>query len=176
MGFVIRTSSPSISYSDYQWNPIYTAANKPWIKCLIYKSTKYNNAYYLAFEDGSSTSLGFNNDGDFNDDVILVTGVVNSNTVCNSLSLSCPETLDISLENCGGIMPNLSSIVTVQSCDTITTWSQSVPIGSSLSIGSSNVTLTIADASSNTNSCRIFIRVKKLKWYKLIFSSHNRQY
>ncbi len=64
-------------YSNPKWNQTCTsctpAAN--WITTLIYPSTKDPNAFYVAFEDGPTSSSAFNNDGDFNDDVFLVSGV-----------------------------------------------------------------------------------------------------
>ena len=176
VGFAILSGS-GFSFSEFKWSPKFYQNNQPWVMCLIYKSKKFENSYYLAFEDGRADTYGFNNDGDFNDNVFLVTGVVNSNIVCNSLNLTCPETLDFTLENCTGKMANLSSFVTVDNCDTITTWSQSIQIGASLSVGIRNVTLNIADSSSNQASCNIFVRVKKNSCRKkLISSSWNRQY
>ena len=71
------------SYSENKWNPnatLYGGSN--WIKCLVFASTVYSNAYYLGFEDGCSDINDFNNDGDFNDDVYLIRGLTQtSNTV-----------------------------------------------------------------------------------------------
>jgi hypothetical protein len=47
----------------------------PWITALMYASTLTPNAYYICFEDGSTSATGWNNDGDFNDDVYFVTGI-----------------------------------------------------------------------------------------------------
>ena len=41
----------------------------------MYASTLTPNAYYVCFEDGATSATGWNNDGDFNDDVYFVTGV-----------------------------------------------------------------------------------------------------
>jgi MYXO-CTERM domain-containing protein len=52
--------------------------NEPWITTVVYASTKEANAYYMAFEDlpTSATSFTQNNDGDFNDFVFYITGIV----------------------------------------------------------------------------------------------------
>jgi hypothetical protein len=47
----------------------------PWITALMYASTVTPDAYYICFEDGPTSSTGWNNDGDFNDDVYFVTGI-----------------------------------------------------------------------------------------------------
>jgi hypothetical protein len=47
----------------------------PWITALMYASTLTPNAYYVCFEDGPTSATGWDNDGDFNDDVYFVTGV-----------------------------------------------------------------------------------------------------
>jgi hypothetical protein len=47
----------------------------PWITALMYASTVTPDAYYICFEDGSTSANGWNNDGDFNDDVYFVTGI-----------------------------------------------------------------------------------------------------
>jgi hypothetical protein len=63
-------------YSNPKWNQTCTSCNPqaPWITTLVYPS-KTASAFYLAFEDGPTSSFAFNNDGDFNDDVYIVTGV-----------------------------------------------------------------------------------------------------
>ncbi len=47
----------------------------PWITALMYASTVSTSAYYICFEDGSTSATSWNNDGDFNDDVYFVTGI-----------------------------------------------------------------------------------------------------
>jgi MYXO-CTERM domain-containing protein len=47
----------------------------PWITALMYASTVTPNAYYICFEDGATSASGWNNDGDFNDDVFFLTGI-----------------------------------------------------------------------------------------------------
>ena len=73
-------------YSEQKWNVVCTACTpaSPWILALIYQSKKLPNAYYLGFEDGSVTGDSFANDGDFNDDVFLFTGLV-----CAASGKSC---------------------------------------------------------------------------------------
>jgi hypothetical protein len=64
-------------YTESKWNPNCSGCSMPgpWIMAIKYKSKNVGNAYYIAFEDGDVTSNSFNNDGDYNDDVYLVTGV-----------------------------------------------------------------------------------------------------
>jgi MYXO-CTERM domain-containing protein len=67
-------------YADPAQNVVCTGCNPqaPWISTVIYASKNTPNAYYLAFEDGGfgSTPNSFSNDGDFNDDVYFVTGII----------------------------------------------------------------------------------------------------
>jgi len=49
--------------------------NQPWIPALMYQSTAMKDAYYYLFEEFPTTPTDFGNDGDFNDQVFLVTGV-----------------------------------------------------------------------------------------------------
>jgi MYXO-CTERM domain-containing protein len=64
-------------YSERRFNVTCTACTPvaPWVTAVIYKSTKVAGGYYLAFEDNNVTASSFANDGDFNDDVFLVTGL-----------------------------------------------------------------------------------------------------
>jgi hypothetical protein len=64
-------------YSNPQWNQTCTSCtpSAPWITTLTYPSKTTANAFYLAFEDGPTSSYAFNNDGDFNDAVYFVSGV-----------------------------------------------------------------------------------------------------
>jgi MYXO-CTERM domain-containing protein len=65
-------------YSEARWNPICTScgAPGPWITAVMYRSTVTPDAYYVAFEDGDVTASSFNNDGDYNDDVFFLEGLV----------------------------------------------------------------------------------------------------
>jgi MYXO-CTERM domain-containing protein len=67
-------------YSQRSLNQACTSCTpvEPWITTVVYASTKEPNAYYMAFEDlpVSATSFSQNNDGDFNDFVFYITGLV----------------------------------------------------------------------------------------------------
>lgn len=112
-----------IHYSEQRFNVSCTSCQTPgpWVVSLTYQSTKIPNAYYLAFEDGNVTSSGFSNDGDFNDDVFLLTGLVCSGagaacqtgrpgicnagvTDCDSTgALACKQSIPSSAEACDGL-------------------------------------------------------------------------
>jgi MYXO-CTERM domain-containing protein len=64
-------------FTDPAYDPVCTACTPaaPWITAVVYQSKKAANTYYLAFEDGDVSASGWNNDGDFNDDVYSITGV-----------------------------------------------------------------------------------------------------
>jgi hypothetical protein len=64
-------------YTNDAYDTVCTSCtpNAPWITALMYASTVTPNAYYICFEDGSTSPTGWNNDGDFNDDVYFVTGI-----------------------------------------------------------------------------------------------------
>jgi MYXO-CTERM domain-containing protein len=64
-------------YTNAAYNNVCSACNPPgpWITAVMYASKSTPNAYYIAFEDGATTSSGWNNDGDFNDDVFFLTGL-----------------------------------------------------------------------------------------------------
>jgi hypothetical protein len=75
IGFaLIRTPSPP-NFSQAGWNVLFAANGMPWILSVTYKSTKTPNTYYLAFEDGDTTAVGWDNDGDYNDYVFRFTGL-----------------------------------------------------------------------------------------------------
>ncbi|MFO0759568.1 MAG: MYXO-CTERM sorting domain-containing protein [Byssovorax sp.] len=67
-------------YADPSQNVVCSGCNPqaPWISTVIYASKNTPNAYYLAFEDGGfgPNAGDFANDGDFNDDVYFVTGII----------------------------------------------------------------------------------------------------
>jgi len=73
-------------YTNDAYDTVCTACSPPapWITALIYASTATPNAYYVCFEDGPTSSSGWNNDGDFNDDVYFITGVT-----CNGGGQPC---------------------------------------------------------------------------------------
>ena len=64
-------------YTNDAYDTVCTSCSPPgpWITALIYASTVTPNAYYICFEDGATSSTGWKNDGDFNDDVYFVTGI-----------------------------------------------------------------------------------------------------
>lgn len=65
-------------FTEAALNPVCTTAacaGKPWIAALSYQSTATPNAYYFLFEEKPMTPTDFGNDGDFNDQVFLVTGL-----------------------------------------------------------------------------------------------------
>jgi MYXO-CTERM domain-containing protein len=74
------TACKQTKFSQRALNQVCTACtpNQPWIQTVVYKSTKEDNAYYLGFEDLPSDPASFKaqNDGDFNDFVFYITGLV----------------------------------------------------------------------------------------------------
>ena len=117
-------------YSNPKWNPVCSGCTTPapWILAVIYPSKTVANAFYIAFEDGSvgAGPNDFNNDGDYNDDVYLVTGVTcegggqpcetgklgicaagltqctAGGTTCQQLSQPAPEVCNNLDDNCDG--------------------------------------------------------------------------
>lgn len=81
IGFALLT--PQRHYSETRLNPVCTDATKcaegeHWIPTIVYKSKSMPQSYYMCAEDqevGKNGEWG-NNDGDFNDYVILFTGLV----------------------------------------------------------------------------------------------------
>jgi hypothetical protein len=73
-----------VYYSEYQRNANCTGCTGPgmtpgyWKMALAYRSTRYPNSYYLAFEDweGADSNTWQGNDGDFNDKVFRIDGVI----------------------------------------------------------------------------------------------------
>jgi MYXO-CTERM domain-containing protein len=126
IGFALLAQQ--IHYSEQKWNVNCPTCQNPgpWALALVYQSVKIPNAYYLAFEDGPVTSAptGFNNDGDFNDSVFLLTGLVCSGAgdvcqtgqqgVCNAGvtdcdttgTLGCKQNIQASAEVCDGLDNN----------------------------------------------------------------------
>jgi hypothetical protein len=86
VGFALANGSGCVSfgsgvnqihYSEKRFNPTYlNNPASPWITNLVYDSKLEPNAFYLAFEDGNVDWFSFNNDGDFNDFVVLLRGLV----------------------------------------------------------------------------------------------------
>jgi hypothetical protein len=79
-GGCLRFDAPQgieqIHFSEKRFNVKYqNDANRPWVMSLKYNSTLEPNAFYLAFEDYRVTANGWENDGDFNDYVVFMTGL-----------------------------------------------------------------------------------------------------
>jgi hypothetical protein len=114
----------------------------PWITALMYASTKTPNAYYICFEDGATSANGWNNDGDFNDDVFFLTGITCMGggqpcdtgkpgicaaglTQCNATGTTCQqlnqpkpmETCNGLDDDCNGVVDDGAVCPTGQVCD-----------------------------------------------------------
>jgi MYXO-CTERM domain-containing protein len=100
----------------------------PWITAMIYASKKTPNAYYIAFEDGATTSNGWSNDGDFNDDVYFLTGITCSGggqpcdtgkpgicasgvTQCTANGVVCQQLSQPATETCNGLDDDCNGVV-----------------------------------------------------------------
>jgi len=111
-------------FSEKKWNPICTGCNPaaPWVAALLYASKNIPNAYYIAFEDGTMgpNPGNFNNDGDYNDDVYLLTGLTCSGggqpcdtklpgtcatgvTQCSASGVICKGLASSAAETCNGL-------------------------------------------------------------------------
>jgi hypothetical protein len=80
IGFVLtHNGGQPIYYSEYRRNAECTQCAVPghWKMMLAYRSTLHQSSYYLGFEDwpGADQRSWYDNDGDFQDKVFLVTGV-----------------------------------------------------------------------------------------------------
>jgi MYXO-CTERM domain-containing protein len=78
VGFALvggETHYTNLTYDNVCSNTSVCNPAAPWITALMYASTVTPNAYYICFEDGSTSASGWNNDGDFNDDVFFLTGI-----------------------------------------------------------------------------------------------------
>jgi MYXO-CTERM domain-containing protein len=89
------TTPPQLSniyYSEYTRNANCTGCTMPgrWKMALAYRSTRYPNSYYLAFEDweGADATSWQGNDGDFNDKVFRIDGVI-----CEGGGTPCDTTM-----------------------------------------------------------------------------------
>jgi len=75
-------NTPAVCTQTHFTTPAFNAlctapgcVNQPWLPALMYQSTAMKDAYYFLFEEFPTTPTDFGNDGDFNDQVFLVTGV-----------------------------------------------------------------------------------------------------
>jgi hypothetical protein len=78
IGFALLRSPPH--FSEARWNTVCDSGPcagtpGPWVLSVSYASSVTPNAWYLAFEDGDTSSSSWNNDGDYNDYVFLFTGL-----------------------------------------------------------------------------------------------------
>jgi hypothetical protein len=80
IGFVLMKNGQRVYYSEYRRNVFCSGCVTPgyWKMALVYQSTRLPNTYYLAFEDweGANSTTWFGNDGDFNDKVFRISGVI----------------------------------------------------------------------------------------------------
>ena len=75
VGFALIGGETHYTNDAYDKTCTSCSPSAPWITALMYASTVTPDAYYICFEDGSTSNTGWNNDGDFNDDVYFVTGI-----------------------------------------------------------------------------------------------------
>ncbi|MCB9597719.1 MAG: hypothetical protein H6719_33690 [Sandaracinaceae bacterium] len=78
IGFALIRTPPH--FTESRWNTVCNAgpcasSPGPWILSLSYLSPTMADAFYVAFEDGDTSSSAWNNDGDYNDFVFLFTGI-----------------------------------------------------------------------------------------------------
>jgi hypothetical protein len=109
-------------YTNASYNTLCTACNPQahWITALMYASTVTANAYYICFEDGGTSAFGWNNDGDFNDDVFFLTGITcmgggqpcdtgkpgicaSGLTQCTANGTTCQQLTQPKTETCNGL-------------------------------------------------------------------------
>ncbi len=118
-------------YTNDAYDTLCTACNPQghWITALMYASTVTPNAYYICFEDGGTSAGGWNNDGDFNDDVFFLTGISCSGgdqpcdtgkpgicaaglTQCTAMGTTCQQLQQpAAMETCNGIDDDCNGLV-----------------------------------------------------------------
>lgn len=122
IGFALLSTQPH--FSESKWNQVCSGCNPPgpWVAAVIYASKNIPNAYYIAFEDGQmgTTPGSFGNDGDYNDDVYLLTGLTCSGgaqpcdtglpgtcatgvTQCSPTGTTCKGLAAPAAETCNGL-------------------------------------------------------------------------
>jgi len=130
-----------IYYSEYRRNAFCSgcATKDYWKMALAYRSTKLPNSYYLAFEDweGADANSWQGNDGDFNDKVFRIDGVIcqgggmpcdtgmqgvcaqgvtecqiGAGITCKPTIRSSPETCNNLDDDCDGMVDNGTSLCT----------------------------------------------------------------
>jgi hypothetical protein len=117
-------------YSNPAYDNVCSACSPagPWITAVIYQSKLSPNTYYLAFEDGATSASGWNNDGDFNDDVYTITGVTCSGsgapcdtgkkgvcakgtTSCVNGALTCVGLVSAGSKTCNGLDNDCDGVI-----------------------------------------------------------------
>ncbi len=78
IGFALIRTPPH--YTEARWNTVCdsgpcASTPGPWTLSLSYLSETTPDAWYVAFEDGDTSSSSWNNDGDYNDYVFFFTGI-----------------------------------------------------------------------------------------------------
>jgi hypothetical protein len=120
IGFALM--GDQIHYSEQKWNVSCTFCSTPgpWATAVVYQSKNTPEAYYLAFEDGTVSAFGFNNDGDFNDDVFFFQGLTCEGggtpcttslpglcaaglNECSATGLVCKSVVQPGTEKCNGV-------------------------------------------------------------------------
>jgi MYXO-CTERM domain-containing protein len=131
VGFALmggETHYTNTAYDNVCSDPSVCNPAAPWITALMYASTVTPNAYYICFEDGATSSNGWNNDGDFNDDVFFLTGITCSGggqtcdtgkqgicaqgvTQCTANGTTCQQVSQPATETCNGLDDDCNGLV-----------------------------------------------------------------
>lgn len=131
VGFALmggETHYTNQAYNTVCTDPTVCNPSAPWVTALIYASTATPNAYYICFEDGPTASNGWDNDGDFNNDVFFLTGITCSGggqpcntglqgicasglTQCSATGTTCQQLSQPTTEVCNGLDDNCNGTV-----------------------------------------------------------------